>query len=164
MACVERVKRLLEQNQVSYQVVPHREAFTSQEVAETSHVPGRRLAKVVLLRDTKGAHLMAVIPAQEHIDLPLLQRASGRPGVAMAAEDEIKRLFPDCEVGAMPPFGNLYQLPTYLDACFRGEEDFYFQAGNHHEVVKLKFRDFERLIQPLAGESHLHEAGKPARV
>ncbi len=164
MACVERVKRLLEQNQVSYEVIPHREAFTSQEVAETSHVPGRRLAKVVVLREAKGAYLMAVLPAREHIDLPHLQRESGRPGVAMAAEDEIQRLFPDCEVGAMPPFGNLYQLPMYLDACFRGEEDFYFQAGNHHEVVKLKFKDFERLVQPLAGESHLHEARKAERV
>ena len=89
---------------------------------------------------------------------------TGRRQLVLASEGEIRELFPDCEVGAMPPFGNLYQLPMYLDACFRGEEDFYFQAGNHHEVVKLKFTDFERLVQPLAGESHLHEARKAARV
>ena len=164
MPCIERVRKLLDRNAISYEVVPHREAFTSQEVAQTTHVPGRRLAKVVVLRETDGSFLMAVTPASEHIDLSVLRNMTGRRGVTLAGEDDLRRVFPDCELGAMPPFGALYRLPTYLDACFWDEEDFYFQAGNHREVVHMKFADYERVAGPFAGQYHLHEVVKIAHA
>jgi Ala-tRNA(Pro) deacylase len=164
MPCIERVKRLLDQNQIRYDVIPHREAFTSQEVAQTTHVPGRRVAKVVILREAEGSFIMVVIPASEHLDLSVFRHMTGRQGVTMAGEDDLKRLFPDCELGAMPPFGPLYGLPAYVDACFWDEADFYFQAGNHHEVVRIPFVEYERVAGPFAGEFHLHEVMKAARV
>lgn len=164
MPCIERVRNLLDRNQIRYEVVPHREAFTSQEVAQTTHVPGRRLAKVVVLRETDDSFLIAVMPASEHIELSVLRTMTGRQGVTLANEDELRRVFPDCELGAMPPFGALYQLPTYLDACFWDDADFYFQAGNHHEVVRMKFSDYERVAGPFAGRYHLHEVAKTAHA
>jgi Ala-tRNA(Pro) deacylase len=164
MPCIERVKQLLDDKQINYEIIPHREAFTSQEVAQTTHVPGRRVAKLVILREAKGSFVMTVLPASEHLDLAVFRHMTGRQGVAMATEEELRRLFPDCELGAMPPFGNLYQLPTYVDACFWDEEDFYFQAGNHREAVRMAFADYERIAGPFAGEFHLHEVVKPAHV
>ena len=164
MSCIERVKRLLDQHQIRFDLIPHREAFTSQEVAQTTHVPGRRVAKVVILREDDRSFIMAVLPASEHLDLQVLRHMTGRPGVTMAGEDDLKRLFPDCELGAMPPFGPLYGLPAYVDACFWEEEDFYFQAGNHHEVARIRFKDYERVAGPFAGEYHLHEVMRAARV
>jgi len=164
MPCIERVKRLLDENRISYEVIPHREAFTSQEVAQTTHVPGRRVAKVVILREAADSFLMTVLPASEHLDLSVFRHMTGRRGITMASEDELRRLFPDCELGAMPPFGKLYDLPAYVDACFWDEDTFYFQAGNHHEVVRLAFADYERVAGPFAGEYHLHEVVKPAHV
>jgi Ala-tRNA(Pro) deacylase len=164
MPCIERVKHLLDEHQIRYEIIPHREAFTSQEVAQITHVPGRRVAKVVILREARGSFMMAVMPASKHLDLSVFRHMTGRQGVAMATEDELQRLFPDCELGAMPPFGKLYDLPAYVDACFWDEEDFYFQAGNHHEVVRLAFVDYERIAGPFAGEYHLHEVVKHAHV
>lgn len=164
MPCIERVRRLLDEHRIQYEILPHREAFTSQEVAQSIHLPGRRLAKVIVLREAAGSTLMVVLPASEHLDLSVFRHMTGRQGVSMASEEELKRLFPDCELGAMPPFGNLYGLTTYVDACFWDERDFWFQAGNHHEVVRMKFRDYERVAGPFAGEYHLHEVLKPAHA
>jgi Ala-tRNA(Pro) deacylase len=164
MSCIERVRVLLDEHQLGYEVIPHRVAFTSQEVAQTAHVPGRRVAKVVILREAAGSFIMAVLPASEHLDLAVFRHMTGRRGVTMASEEEIQGLFPDCEVGAMPPFGKLYGLPAYVDACFWDEGDFYFQAGNHHEVVRMAFADYERVAGPFAGEYHLHEVVKHAHA
>jgi Ala-tRNA(Pro) deacylase len=162
MPCIERIRQLLDDKRIDYQVIPHREAFTSQEVAQATHVPGRRVAKVVVLREARGSFVMAVLPASEHLDLSVFRHMTGRQGVSMAGEVELTRLFPDCELGAMPPFGKLYQLPTYVDACFWNSEDFYFQAGNHHEVLRMRFADYERIAGPFAGQFHLHEVEKHA--
>ncbi len=156
MAINERVSRLLEQNRIEYEILPHREAFTAQEVAQTTHVSGRALAKVVVVREPAGAYLMAVLPASCHLDLNLLEQMTGHRGSVLATEDELKRLFPDCELGAMPPFGRLYGMPMYLDHCFWKASEFFFQAGNHHEVVRMDFEDYVQLARPLAGEFCLH--------
>ncbi len=158
MALVERVARLLEQNEVQYQVLPHREAFTAQEVAQATHVAGRQFAKVVVLREARESYVMAVLPASQHLDLDRMRHQTGRQGLLFADEAEIVKLFPDCEPGAMPPFGRIYGLPMYLDGCFWKEEEFYFQAGNHREVVRVRFKDYERLARPIAGNFCLHEA------
>lgn len=162
MPCIERVRQLLVRRGVRYDLIPHREAYTSQEVAQTAHVPGRRVAKVVVLKEAKGSYIMTVLPASEHLDLAVFHHMTGRQAIRMATEEELKQLFPDCELGAMPPFGSLYGMPTYVDACFWDEEDFYFQAGNHHEVVRIKFSDYEAQAGPFAGGYHLHEVMKTA--
>jgi Ala-tRNA(Pro) deacylase len=156
MAVNSRLLGLLAKSRIEYELMPHREAFTAQEVAQTAHIRGRRLAKVVLVRAGRAEYLMAVVPASAHVDLELLGRISGHKHLELASEGEIQRVFPDCELGAMPPFGNLYGLPIYLDACFEREENFIFQAGNHHEVVRMPFPEYERLAGPFAKVACLH--------
>jgi Ala-tRNA(Pro) deacylase len=156
MAVNSRLLGLLAKSRIEYELMPHREAFTAQEVAQTTHIRGHRLAKVVLVRAGRGEYLMAVVPASAHVDLELLARISSHKHLELATEGEIQRMFPDCELGAMPPFGNLYGLPVHLDACFEREEDFIFQAGNHHEVVRMTFAEYELLAGPFAKVTCLH--------
>ena len=156
MALSERLHKLLERNKVQYEVLPHREAFTAEEVASTSHVAGRLLAKPVIVREAEGRWYMAVVSAHEHVSLATIHRVTGRPKGRLATEEELRRLFPDCELGAMPPIGALYGIPSYLDEGFRRNQDIYFQAGNHHEVVRMRFADYERLAGPFLGEFTLH--------
>ncbi len=152
MAINERVAKLLEQYHVKHEVVAHREVFTSQETAESVHVPGRMLAKSVVLREPTGSYLMVVVPAACRVDLDLLAARTGRPGAVLAEEDELRRLFPDCELGAMPPLGRLFGMPMVLDRCIEKEPALLFQAGNHHELVRMDMRAFLELARPLEGE------------
>jgi Ala-tRNA(Pro) deacylase len=161
MPCNDRLLKLLREKGISAETFPHRTAFTAHDVALASHIPGRRLAKVIVARDAAGAYLMAVIPSNEHLDLEALHRLTGRQGLRLATEAELVKLFPDCEPGAMPPVGHLYGIPMHLDPCLENEE-LYFQAGNHHEVVRLTFDDFERIAKPFAEGGCLHAA--PAHV
>ena len=156
MAINERLRKQLELQKIHYEVLPHREAFTAQEVAETSHVPGRLMAKAVVVRESEGSYSVVVVTAPQHVDLAAIHQQPGRPKGRLASEQEIATLFPDCELGAMPPAGRLYDLPTYIDEEFRRHEDIYFQAGNHHEVVRMRFADFERVAGPFTGEFSLH--------
>lgn len=155
MAINERLSELLRQRGVTAEILPHREVFTAQEVAHSSRVSGRNLAKVIVLRDEAQTFLMAVIPAHEHVDVDELKHITGRKGLELASEEELRRLFPDCELGAMPPFGHLYGLPMFVDPCLV-EEDVYFQAGNHHEIVRMRHADFVRLARPFEGKLCLH--------
>jgi Ala-tRNA(Pro) deacylase len=160
MAINERLRRFLDQAQVAYEVLPHREAFTAQEVAAAAHVSGRRLAKVLALREQGGGALMVVLPAACRLDLPALQHATGRHRLSLIGEDEMAALFPDCDTGAMPPFGNLYGMPVYVDGCFQLDQDILFQAGNHREVVRMPYAAYARLTRPEVGEYCLHEREK----
>lgn len=160
MAPNDRLRRFLDEQHADYQVLPHREAFTAQEVAGASHVPGREVAKVLVVRESGGGYLMLVLPAPCRVDLAALGTATGKRKLALASEVEFERLFPDCETGAMPPFGNLYGLPVYIDACFAGAEEIVFQAGNHHEVVRMRYPEYARLVKPIAGEFCLHAREK----
>ncbi len=160
MAVSERLDRFLAQQQVAHEVLPHGEGFTAQEVAEAAHISGRLLAKVLLVREHDGAYLMVVLPASCRVDLAALKAAGAGRKFSLASEDEIRRLFPDCEVGAMPPFGSLYDLPVYVDACFPRSEALVFQAGNHHEIVRMRYEDYERLVRPVVGEFCLHARDK----
>ena len=164
MAVNQRLLSLLVRSRVEYELLPHREAFTAQQVAESTHVRGRRLAKVVLVRSGRDRYLMAVVPASEHVDLEVLAHLSGHAHLELAAEGEMLRVFPDCEAGAMPPFGNLYDVPVFLDACLAHEEDIIFQAGNHHEVVRMPVAEYERLAGPFAEVVCLHRTGATATV
>jgi Ala-tRNA(Pro) deacylase len=160
MALNERLRCFLEGNKIGYQTLPHREALTAREVATQSHVPQRQLAKVVALEEHGGSRLMVVLPAACRLDLTALKHAAGRHKLSLVREEEMTRLFPDCETGAMPPFGNLYGLPVYVDDCFPRGGDIVFQAGNHYEVVRMAYADFARLVNPVVGEFCLHQREK----
>jgi Ala-tRNA(Pro) deacylase len=152
----ERAKHLLEENHVGYETFPHREAFTAQGVAAASHVSGWRMAKVLVVRPDDGPPVMVVLPASCRLQTAALARLLGSRQVSLVPEAEVERLFPDCEAGAMPPFGRLYGLPVYVDACFSMSEEMVFQAGNHREAVRMSYADFEHLAGPVVGEFCRH--------
>jgi Ala-tRNA(Pro) deacylase len=156
MAINVRLSELIRQRGGTAELLPHREVFTAQEVAHSSHLSGKNLAKVVVLRDEAGEHLMTVVPANEHVDVDEVRRITGRVHVELATEEELRRLFPDCELGAMPPFGHLYGLTMYVDPCLAAR-DIWFQAGNHREVVRMPFETFARLARPYRDANCLHK-------
>lgn len=156
MALSERLRHLLDRGGARYEIVPHREAFTALEIAQASHIAGRKLAKVVVVRDTAGSDFMVVLPSARHLDRSTIRHLTGRHGIRLESETELRRLFPDCEVGAMPPFGGLYGLNMYVDPCFAEEDEIYFQAGNHHELVRMRWEDYARLAAPFFGDTCLH--------
>jgi Ala-tRNA(Pro) deacylase len=147
MPILTKLREFLDSHDVKYEVRSHRQAFTAQEVAAAQHVPGRELAKVVILRS--GAEfLMAVLPAPYRVDLDRARITVGKPELSLATEEQFKDLFPQCEAGAMPPFGNLYRLPVYVDQSLTKDEDIVFNAGTHTQTVTMKYADFARLVQP----------------
>ena len=147
MPILATLREFLDRKQVAYEVASHRQAFTAQEVAQAQHTPGRELAKVVMLRSGKD-FMMAVLPAPYRVDLNLAKTALGKPDLQLASEQEFAGLFPKCEAGAMPPFGNLYNLAVYVDRSLTRDEEIVFNAGTHTQTVKMKYADFERLVQP----------------
>jgi Ala-tRNA(Pro) deacylase len=153
---VERVLRLLETGGVAFETLPHREAYTAQGVAAAAHVSGWMLAKVLIVRAPGEGPVMVALPASCRLDLATLARVLGRQSVSLVAESEMKDLFPDCEAGAMPPFGQLYGMPVWVDACFPKAGEFAFQAGNHHEVVRMRYAEYERLARPVVAEFCRH--------
>ncbi len=136
----------LNQSKVRYEVLHHPEAFTAQELAAIEHVSGRSHAKVVMVK-TDGDLLMTVLPADHRLDLEKLDKIAGRQ-TAVATEAEFKSLFPDCAVGSMPPFGQLYGVATYLDKSLTEAERIVFEAGTHSDAIKMRYADYERLAKP----------------
>jgi Ala-tRNA(Pro) deacylase len=156
MAIVKRLKEYLDSHGVMYEVRPHREAFTSQEIAAASHVSGKAMAKVVIVKREAGM-VMAVLPAACKVSTDRLEKIFGRPGITLAREPEFAGLFPDCDTGAMPAFGNLYGLEVYVDEELAKYPQIVFQAGNHHELVSMNYADFARLAQPKVAEFCSHK-------
>jgi Ala-tRNA(Pro) deacylase len=147
MPILTKLKEFLDANRVPYEVRSHRTAYTAQEVAAEEHIPGREMAKVVMVRDAHG-YLMAVLPAPYHLGLGHLEKVTGRTGLRLATEAEFAGLFPGCEPGAMPPFGNLYGIPVWVDDLLARDEEIAFNAGNHEQTVHMKYADFARLVGP----------------
>lgn len=142
------LKKYLDENQIRYEVTTHPEAYTSQEIAATLHKSGKRLAKVVMVR-AEDQWAMCVLPAHELIDIGRLETILGSRKIRLATEEEFKTLFPDCDVGAMPPFGNLYNnIPVYLDERLAQYDQFYFEGGSHTETVTMSMADYRRLVGP----------------
>jgi Ala-tRNA(Pro) deacylase len=156
MAINHRLQRLLDETGSSYRVLPHAPAYTAQEVAQSIHVKGRELAKVVVIRDAAGKILMVVLPATQYFDHHLLHDLTGRTGFQVEDERKLELLFPDCETGAMPPFGSLYGVTMYVDPCLLQEEEICFQAGNHREVVVMRSTDYQRIAHPFYAGCCLH--------
>lgn len=163
MAVNDRLKRYLDHSHASYETLAHGEAFTAREIAAESHIPERQVAKVLAVAEEGDGHLMVVLPAACRLDLNALRHAAGRHRLSLVPEDELRRLSPDCELGAMPPFGHLYGIPVYADACLAMAPAIVFQAGNHHEVVRMAYADYARLVKPVLGEFCTHEREKSLR-
>ncbi len=144
---VQRLKRFLDENGVRYVTVSHSTAYTAQEIAASAHVKGKELAKTVMIK-VDGEMTMAVLPASFQVDLYLLMDAFDAEKVELATEDEFKGLFPHCEVGAMPPFGNLYDMDVHVAQELTEDREIAFNAGSHTELVKLAYEDFARLVRP----------------
>jgi len=136
----------LNEKKVPYEILHHPEAFTAQTIAAAEHVKGRHHAKVVMVK-SGGEHLMTVLPADSRLDLENLEKLTGKPA-AIESEAEFKDLFPDCAPGAMPPFGDLYGVPTYVDKSLTKEDYIVFEAGTHTDAIKLSYRDYERTAKP----------------
>src|SRR6516225_1596695 len=128
-----RLDELLVSRHIIFQRLPHRRTYTANRMAQVLHVKGREVAKTVLVRTGHG-HALAVLPATHHIDLEQLGEDLGEERVELASEEEMDRLFPDCERGAVPPFGSLYQLPTVVDETLSKDEQIVFEAQNHEEA------------------------------
>jgi Ala-tRNA(Pro) deacylase len=162
-ACLDRLQDWLREQHVPFTVQHHREALTMQEVAMEVHEAGAHVAKVVIAQ-ADGRLVMLVIPTPEHVDFKRVAKLLGAHAVSAAGENEFKDRFPDCEVGAMPPFGNLYGMPTYLDTALTQATRLVFQAGTHRETFKLLTADYLRLAQPVLGNL-THQYGlMPAAV
>jgi len=145
---MNKVRDLLDDQHVKYVVISHSKAFTAQGIAAISHISGREVAKTVIVK-LDGALGMAVLPASFQIDLLALKNVTGVREADLASEREFKQHFPDCETGAMPPFGNLYGIPVYVDKTLTQDKEIAFNACSHHELIKLSYADFERLVHPV---------------
>jgi Ala-tRNA(Pro) deacylase len=143
-----KLKRFLDENQVRYVSIRHSPAFTAQETAASAHIPGRELAKTVMVK-IDGTMAMAVLAAPNRLDLELLRRAAGARSVKLADEKEFSSEFPDCEPGAMPPFGNLYGLKVYVDETLAEDRQIAFNAGSHAELIQMDYQQFEQLAEPV---------------
>lgn len=144
---VQKLKQFLDSENVKYVTVSHSTAYTAQEIAASAHVSGKNLAKTVMVKvDDKMA--MAVLPATYKVDLKRLKKALGAGDVELAGEGEFKDMFPGCEPGAMPPFGNLYDMEVFVAEPLTEDEEIAFNAGSHTELVQLSYKDYERLVKP----------------
>jgi Ala-tRNA(Pro) deacylase len=146
MEIPKRLIDCLKENKVQYEILHHPEAVSAQRIAQAEHVKGRHHAKVVMIK-SGDQHLMMVLPADHQIDLEKVEKAIGS-GVSLDKEQEFKSLFPDCVTGAMPPFGNLYGLPTYVDKDLAEQEYIVFEAGTHTDAIKISYRDYEKIVKP----------------
>ena len=147
-----RLKDFLDSEDVKYVTIGHSPAFTAQEIAHRAHIPGKELAKTVIVKIDDELS-MVVATASDRIQLDELKDALGAESVELASEYEFKDAFPDCETGAMPPFGNLYGMKVFVSPALCEDPEIAFNAGSHSELVRLPFADFERLVEPtrLAG-------------
>jgi Ala-tRNA(Pro) deacylase len=148
---LSKLRNFLDSHHVKYLVISHSLAYTAQGVAALAHVSGKKLAKTVVVK-IDGILAMAVIPAPCHVDLERVRRLTGAQTVEVASEAEFKDAFPDCETGAMPPFGNLYDMPVYADAALAENEEITFSAGTHRELVRMSWEDMLRLVSPTVDE------------
>jgi Ala-tRNA(Pro) deacylase len=147
MPVMKKLRELFDEAKVSYEVYNHPLAYTAQEIAERQHFSGDQMAKVVMLK-VDGNLVMGVITGSQKVHLNTVRSNLGAHEVRLATEDEFISRFPDCEIGAMPPFGNLFGVPVYVDPAVEKDESVYFNAGNHVQTVRLRYKDFEKLVKP----------------
>jgi Ala-tRNA(Pro) deacylase len=144
---VHKLEKFLDGKGINYVRITHSAAYTAQKTVAAAHIPGKALAKTVILK-VDGKMMMAILPASRKLDLSLLKEAVGVNKVEMANETEFKDMFPECEIGAIPPFGNLYGMDVISETILAENEVIAFNAGSHTEVVKLSYKDFLELVKP----------------
>jgi Ala-tRNA(Pro) deacylase len=142
-----KLKEFLQKENIKYVSIPHPTAYTAQEVAASAHITGRELAKTVIV-ELDGTMAMAVLPANRKIVIQDLREVTGSDQVKFATEEDFRVKFPECETGAMPPFGNLYGMDVYLAETLTENDEIAFNAGSHTEIIRMHFADFERLVKP----------------
>ena len=143
----QKLTSLLERNRIHYKALRHPPTYTAQDMASAMHVPGREIAKAVVL-EVDGKFAVAVLPASRRVDLQRFREAAGAQSVSLAEEVEFRKLFLGCELGAEPPFGHLYGLPTWVDDSLAEDEFITFNGGSHEDAVRIRYEDFARLAQP----------------
>ena len=143
----KKLKSYLDDNNIKYVSIIHSQAYTAQETAQSAHIPGKEMAKTVIVKSGDDL-VMLVLPASEKVDLDLVKGATRSDSVQLASEQDFKDLFPNCETGAMPPFGNLYGMPVYVEESLSRNKNIAFNAGSHTELIKLTYKDFNRLVKP----------------
>ncbi|HUK25226.1 MAG TPA: YbaK/EbsC family protein [Terriglobales bacterium] len=144
---LSRLKEFLDSHKIKYMTISHSIAYTAQGIAAVAHIPGQELAKTVMV-NLDGELAMAVVPASRHVNLSLLRSASGAASTALASEQEFKDRFPDCELGSMPPFGNLYDMKVFADQALARDKEIAFNAGSHRELVRMSWEDYAALVKP----------------
>lgn len=147
MECKSRLERYFRENGVPFQVTSHSPVFTAPEMAAVQHVPGKQVAKVVMAR-AHNSMVMLVLPANAHVNFETLAALLQAPEARLAHEDEFNALFSDCMIGAMPPFGNLYGVPVYLDRSLTDDPEILFCAGTHTDTMRIRFSDYVKLVKP----------------
>jgi Ala-tRNA(Pro) deacylase len=147
MPLLDKLRDFLNAKQAEFTLTVHPNAFTAREVAAVEHLPAREVAKTIVVT-SDNQFVMFVVPANQLIDFHEVRNTLGLTHARMATEDELGRLFPECELGAMPPFGGLYGLPVYLDSTLTGEDRIAFNAGTHREVIHMRTAEYRRLAQP----------------
>ncbi len=153
--CEERLIQLFTDSGMPFQLLQHHQAYTAQEIAAEQKVPGRQMAKVVMVKaDSQVA--MLVMPATQRVNFRKLAGVLGCPDVRLVEEKEFARLFPDCYPGAMPPFGNLYNIPVYVDRVLAEDTEIVFNAGTHSDALKVRYADYARLVSPIVAEFTMH--------
>jgi Ala-tRNA(Pro) deacylase len=144
---VKKLKELLDSRNIQYSIISHSPANTAQRTAASAHIPGKELAKTVMIK-ANDRMAVAVLPANYRVDFTLLKEVSGADAVSLASEEEFRNLFPDCEPGAMPPFGNLYGMEVFVEETLTAGKHIAFNAGSHTELVKMSYMDFATLVSP----------------
>ena len=150
MSIPRRIRDYLDSQKAPYEWLPHPQAFTAQEVAHSLHVSGKRLAKTVIL-DADGRLVMAVLPASHRLIMPELKAALEVRRLEMLPESELAKIFPDCDLGAIPPFGNLYGIEVWVDRTVEESGELVFTAGTHVDAVRMKYSDYAELVKPHVG-------------
>jgi Ala-tRNA(Pro) deacylase len=144
---LSKLIQYLDENDRKYVIIKHSQAYTAQEVAASAHIPGKEMVKTVILK-IMGHMKMAVLPSTHQVNFDQLKDKFETDDVELAGEEQFQNLFPDCELGAMPPFGNLYDMDTYVAESLTDNDEIAFNAGTHKELVKMSYSDFEELVQP----------------
>jgi len=147
---LKKLIQYLEENQVKFTRIIHSTAYTAQVIAHRAHISGNMVAKTIILKEPGDKYLMAVVPANYQIDLDKISGLHGSK-LELADEEEFCRLFPGCETGGMPPFGNLFGLRVYVSETLAHSNEIAFNAGNHRELLQLSFKDYNRLVKPTIG-------------
>lgn len=147
MPILRKLQEYLDEHQVKYQVLTHSIAYTAQEIAQAQHIPGKEMAKVVMVKKENGTPVMLVLPASHKVNFARLREVL-HSHVELEQEREFRDLFPGCETGAEPPFGNLFGLDTLVDTALTEDEEIVFNAGSHWQTVRMRYEDYERLVHP----------------